>query len=98
MMASGLWYMTDLEWANYDDLEPGGYHPALKPPEFDTAGFRWTSSADMWQFGRLLQSWDKLDERGHNLVRLLTNNAPEQRPSAADTLKHAFLEPRNHGS
>ena len=98
MRASGSWYMIDLEWADYNDSEPGDYHPALQPPEFTTAGFRWTSSADMWQFGILLQSWDQLDEPGHNLVRLLTNSAPEQRPSAADTLRHAFLEPLNHGS
>ena len=98
MRADGSWYMIDLEWANYNNSEPGDYRPALRPPEFTTAGFRWTSSADMWQFGMLLQAWDQLDEPGHNLVHLLTNSDPEQRPSAPDTLRHAFLGPLNHGS
>ena len=93
MRAGGSWYLIDLEWANYDNAEPGDYHPALQPPEFAKAGFRWTSSADMWQFGKLLQSWNQLDKHGHSLVRLLTNDAPEQRPSADEALRHAFLGP-----
>lgn len=93
MRAGGSWYMIDLEWADFSNSEPGEYQPALQPPEFMRAGFRWTSSADMWQFGKLLESWDQLDEDGHILVRLLTENAPGQRPSAADTLRHAFLRP-----
>ena len=97
MQAGGLWYLIDLEWANYCNLDPGEYDPVLKPPEFSLPGFQWTPSADMWQFGMLLMAWNQLDYEGNDLVRLLILETPEQRPSAADALGHAFLRSPNTG-
>ena len=92
MQADGSWFLIDLEWANYSDsIEPRNYQPAGQPPEFTVGGFRWTSSTDMWQFGRLLQTWNQLDEAGHGLVRLLINDDPEHRLNSNDALRHPFL-------
>ena len=91
MKAEGEWFLIDLEWANYEDQSMEGYDPALFPPERNTAGFLWTKAADMWQFGKLLQTWNQLDAHGHELVQVLTQSDPSNRLSAREVLEHEFI-------
>ena len=91
MRANGEWFLIDLEWANYENLPIEDYNPAIRPPESHDAGFCWTASADMWQFGKLLESWNQLYQDGHDLVRRLLQHDDASRPSARQALDHAFF-------
>jgi len=91
MRADGVWFLIDLEWANYGNLPLEDYNPAMRPPESHEAGFSWTASADMWQFGKLLESCNQLDQDGHDLVRRLLQDNDASRPSASQALVHAFF-------
>ena len=91
MRANGTWFLIDLEWANYENEPLDGYNPTLRPPESSDAGFCWAASADMWQFGKLFESWNHLDDDGRNLVSRLLQDDHESRPSAGEALQHAFI-------
>jgi len=91
MWSNQQWYLIDLEWANFDNLPMGGYNPHLHPPECVNQDFKWGVSADMWQYGKLLEHWNLLDNNGSNLVRTLTQNNPTFRPSASEALATDFF-------
>jgi len=91
MRANGTWFLIDLEWANYEKQPLEDYNPTLRPPESHQAGFHWAASADMWQFGKLLESWNRLDDDGLNLVRRLLHDDYASRPNAREALQHAFI-------
>lgn len=91
MLAGGEWFLIDLEWANYENLPMEGYNPTLCPPERSTQGFVWATSADMWQFGKLLERWNQLDALGVNFVNNLTNPDPSIRLTATQALNHEFF-------
>lgn len=93
MKAKEVWYLIDLEWANYVNSPMGTYNPAVCPPESHTAGFVWATSADMWQFGKLLELWNQLDAHGHCIVQNLTNHDPSTRLSTTQALDHEFFRP-----
>ena len=48
-------------------------------------------STFMWQFGKLLESWNRLDDHGHDLVSSLLQDDCASRPSADQALQHAFI-------
>jgi Protein kinase domain len=94
MFADGKWYLMDLEWANVVDSPIGEYSPqeAWIPPEITGENSYWTTASDMWQFHRLLSDWDKLDDEGRNLVRVLRDDNLHRRLTAAQALAHAFFQ------
>ena len=92
LIRSMEWVLIDLERANYGNLAPlKNYNPTIRPPESHDAGFYWTASTDMWQFGKLLESWNQLDQDGRDRVRRLLQDDFVSRPSASQALDHAFF-------
>ena len=93
------WYLMDLEWAQRVGQPLENYVPngGNLPPEIIEGGDAavWTAAADMWQFGRVLELWgDKgspLGEMGKSLCLSLMAERPEDRPTAQQALKHAWL-------
>ena len=91
MQSGEEWYLIDLEWANYANMTMEGYNPSLHPPECAKEDFQWGESADMWQFGKLLEYWNCLDDNGRCLARKLTQNDASSRLSASEALRHPFF-------
>lgn len=91
MRSEGQWFLIDLEWANVVDKSLGDYRPALLPPECVGADCTWSCASDMWQFGKLLQSWGNLDAHGHAIVRLLLEDNPNDRLGAEACVDHEFF-------
>lgn len=91
MRANSRWYLIDLEWANHLDQTVGGYRPFLCPPECSAEDCLWSASSDIWQFGKLLESWGQLDDEGHALVRVLTSDSPSERLPVEEAMQHPFF-------
>ena len=94
MFAESNWYLMDLEWANTIDSDTEGYHPNRNylPPELiGGEGRPWTAACDMWQFGKLLERWNQLDNQGRSYVNTQIQDDPERRLSATDSLDHEFF-------
>ena len=95
MFADGRWYLMDLEWANRVDLDLENYNPNgyFLPPELDVfeSGRSWTKACDMWQFGKVVEQWNQLDNDGHRYVQTQTHDDPAKRLSAEESLGHDFF-------
>ena len=93
------WYLMDLEWAEKVDEPLGDYRPKREntPPEVFHGGnvAIWTSSADMWQFGRVLELWEErgspLGNLGRQLRAALLTDSPANRPTAEKALNHPWF-------
>jgi hypothetical protein len=93
------WYLMDLEWAEKVGEPLGDYRPKREnsPPEVLRGGnvAIWTSSADMWQFGRVLELWEErgspLGNLGHQLCAALLTESPANRPTAEKALNHPWF-------
>ncbi len=93
------WYLMDLEWAQKMGQPLNNYTPKRdnSPPEIRFGGevSMWTAAADMWQFGRVLESWAScgapLDEMGNDLCIKLLAESAENRLTAQQGLKHEWL-------
>ncbi len=82
----------DLEWAEKAD-QPLGHYDLKRvntPPEVLNGGV-WTAAADMWQFGRVLESWGGLSPLGQQLSASLPAETPEDRPTAEQALNHQYF-------
>ena len=92
MFAEGEWYLMDLEWANRIDSDMEGYkpNPHYLPPELarKEGGRQWTEACDMWQFGKLVEHWNQLDDNGCSYVYTQSQDAPERRMNASNSLLH----------
>jgi hypothetical protein len=93
MFADQNWYLVDLEWANSAGLPVGEYTPQQQwtPPEILGSDSEWTHTSDMWQFHKLLDQWNHLDEDGRRLLEVLQCEDPQSRISAEVALKHAYF-------
>lgn len=91
LRSDGRWILTDLEWASFANQPLADYNPRLLPPECEGIDQTWSEASDMWQFGKLLELWGKLDEQGNALVRNLTSDDPNDRLSAEDCMRHEFF-------
>ncbi len=93
------WYLMDLEWAEKVGEPLGNYCPKREntPPEVLNGGnvAIWTLSADMWQFGRVLELWEELGspvgDLGHQLCAALLSESPAKRPTAEQALNHLWF-------
>ena len=94
MWSGEEWFLIDLEWANHNDTATGRYSPQEEwtPPEITGDDCNWTTASDMWQFGKLLHVWGKLDDDGRTYVQSQLSNNPETRLSASASLDHAFFQ------
>jgi len=90
------WYLMDLEWANKVDQSMDHYNPQREflPPELrdvDPTAI-WTTAADMWQFGEVLQQCLPFGREDGDLAELralvtrLRDTEPLNRPSAREIL------------
>jgi len=94
LFADGRWYLMDLEWANIIDSEMARYHPQQEftPPELiGMEEGKWTSACDMWQFGKLINSWGHLNSNGQNYVSTQRSSTPSNRLSAKESLSHQLF-------
>lgn len=95
MFAGGQWYLIDLEWANNADSELQGYRPndSWVPPEILDTSSRWACASDMWQFGKLVETWGVADgDDLQSYLRLQLSGTPGTRLSAKDSLAHEFFK------
>lgn len=95
MFAGGTWYLMDLEWADKVTSSMESYAPrseCLPPESAGVAGGMWTTKCDMWQFGKLIQYWDHLDEYGRSYVKSQDSTNPAVRLSAEHSLSHQFFK------
>ena len=94
MLPGEGWLLIDLEWANHHNTPIGDCAPQNEwtPPEIMGADSKWTTASDMWQFGKLLNVWGRLDTNGSAYVQSQLNEDPSARLSAEDSLDHAFFK------
>mmetsp|Transcript_15894 Transcript_15894/g.36504 ORF Transcript_15894/g.36504 Transcript_15894/m.36504 type:complete len:451 (+) Transcript_15894:312-1664(+) len=100
MRADGDWYLNDLEWANTINSELGNYIPNEQhlPPELvGVEGVHWNAACDMWQFGKLIECWNQLDDSLLRYVTTQTQEEPQNRLSAEQSLSQGpFSLPVEH--